>query len=185
MSEQEHDPILAGDARLILSAAQVQIPKKRCPGCKKVLFLDSFNRDRSSRDGHEGWCRKCRNRYRRRLWAEQPECRLRMINRTNAFRRTERGQQSRRRSAWKKRYGLSEEEYCELRDAQNNCCAICGEKAAGEWDLCVDHHHGTKVVRGLLCKPCNTGLGMAKDSVSILLAMVRYLERTGKVAAAS
>jgi len=159
--------------------------KKRCFGCKKRLWLSAFNRDRGKKDGLEHRCRKCRNAYKRRLWAESPSYRQSSINHLRVFRKTDVGQRSRRRSAWKSRYGLSEEEYCKLRDAQGNQCAICGVKAAGDWDLCVDHHHGTNVVRGLLCKPCNTALGMAKENILILYAMVQYLERTGKMLVAS
>jgi hypothetical protein len=150
--------------------------KKWCFGCEKDLLRSEFNRDRGRKDGLEWRCRKCRNTYKRALWTK-PHVRDKWIKKSQDFRKTEEGQRSRRRSAWKSRYGMTEEAYCELRDAQGNRCAICKELAVGEWDLCVDHHHGTKEVRGLLCKPCNTGLGMARDSIPVLLAMIDYLTK--------
>jgi Recombination endonuclease VII len=147
---------------------------KWCFGCKAYLLLSAFNRDRGHKDGLEHRCRECRNAYRRRLWTKSAT-REKLLASSQAFRKTEKGQRSRRKSAWKSRYGMTEEEYCKLRRVQGNKCAICKELAVGEWDLCVDHHHSTKKVRGLLCKSCNTGLGMAKENVDILLAMVDYL----------
>jgi hypothetical protein len=45
--------------------------------------------------------------------------------------------------------------------------------------LCVDHNHDTGEVRAILCKPCNTMLGMAKDSVDRLQAGIDYLKEHG------
>lgn len=154
---------------------------KECTKCKQVLSLNAFNRDKSEEDGHEHNCRECRNAYKRYLWANSHNYRQKAVQHLRDFRKTEGGRISRRTSRLKTVYGMSLEEYCGLRDSQGNCCAICNEQAPGEWDLCVDHHHGTNLVRGLLCKPCNTGLGMAKDSVVILAAMIDYLNRTEKL----
>jgi hypothetical protein len=70
-----------------------------------------------------------------------------------------------------RKYGLSEEEYTYLLTKQNESCAICnGEISA------VDHNHITGNVRGLLCKSCNTGLGLFKDSIVTLKIAISYLE---------
>lgn len=57
-------------------------------------------------------------------------------------------------------------------------CMICKAKQAGGphnlWHL--DHDHKTKRYRGLLCFHCNIGLGVFKDSVSILLSAIEYLK---------
>jgi hypothetical protein len=72
-------------------------------------------------------------------------------------------------------YGLSIEDYDKLFDLQLGKCKICGN--VGErYKLNVDHDHTTGKVRGLLCKPCNLGLGYAKDNVCILKSMINYLQ---------
>lgn len=59
-------------------------------------------------------------------------------------------------------------------ELQHSQCAICGDTI----DIStakVDHDHTTDRVRELLCGPCNTMLGMAKDSELILRKGIRYL----------
>lgn len=59
-------------------------------------------------------------------------------------------------------------------------CPICNQDlhALPSAQLHVDHLHETGLIRGLLCKPCNTGLGMFRDSVPSLRAAVTYLEES-------
>jgi hypothetical protein len=40
----------------------------------------------------------------------------------------------------------------------------------------IDHDHKTGLVRGLLCKHCNQGLGHFRDSTTFLHNAVGYLE---------
>jgi hypothetical protein len=71
------------------------------------------------------------------------------------------------------KYGLTQESFEALVEAQGRRCLGCGE----ERKLVVDHDHATGVVRGLLCGQCNTALGFAYDSPTILRALADYLER--------
>jgi hypothetical protein len=53
-----------------------------------------------------------------------------------------------------KTYGVTEEEYRALLDAQEGRCAICRRRPVNR-RLAVDHDHNTGKVRGLLCYTCN------------------------------
>ena len=77
---------------------------------------------------------------------------------------------------WKLRYTLAELEAAY--DASGGACAICGSKPARK-DLALDHCHETGKLRGLLCQPCNMGLGHFKDRADLLLRAVEYLRQHG------
>jgi hypothetical protein len=44
--------------------------------------------------------------------------------------------------------------------------------------LSIDHSHNSKNIRGLLCKKCNTGIGMFKDNIQLLENAINYLKGT-------
>ena len=71
-------------------------------------------------------------------------------------------------------YGLSESDYRTLVEGQQGQCAICGRIPARR-RLAVDHDHETGSVRGLLCGPCNIGLGVFQDNPTILEKAAEYL----------
>jgi hypothetical protein len=75
-----------------------------------------------------------------------------------------------------KLYKLSPADVSTMLAAQEYGCAICG--AAPEDGPKVDHDHATGRVRGLLCGPCNTGLGLFGDDPGRLRAAAAYLETT-------
>lgn len=77
----------------------------------------------------------------------------------------------------KLRYGLTFEQWEQMREVENFACMICGitEDEMGK-KLDVDHCHDTGKVRGVLCNPCNNVLGIARDSIEILMAAAKYLE---------
>jgi hypothetical protein len=81
----------------------------------------------------------------------------------------------RKRAYFRKRnYGITQEEFLALLSKQNNSCAIC-KIAFGDSTPQVDHNHKTNKVRGLLCSPCNCGLGNFKEQVDYLQAATTYL----------
>lgn len=78
------------------------------------------------------------------------------------------------------KYGVTKEKYQEMLDSQNGVCAIC--KTKPNFDklkkrFAIDHCHTTGKVRGLLCDPCNRGIGFLRDDPNILLSATEYLAR--------
>jgi hypothetical protein len=71
------------------------------------------------------------------------------------------------------RHGLTEEEYNKL--TINVTCEICEHEMGTP---CVDHDHKTGKVRGVLCRECNSALGLFMDDPDILRKAIDYLERS-------
>jgi hypothetical protein len=76
----------------------------------------------------------------------------------------------------KRQYEITVDEYNEMLANQHGVCAICNTTCPSFDNLAVDHNHATGKVRGLLCKPCNTGLGAFKDRPDLLNLAIIYLE---------
>jgi len=126
--------------------------------------------------------REARRKYMREWHQRTKESRRDKLNawaRTSSKRRTQDIKQNpdseralhyrkqRRKHQIKHYYGLTDVEY----EALGTCCRICSTKEK----LCVDHCHTTGKVRGLLCGPCNRGLGLFKDDPNLLLQAAKYL----------
>lgn len=77
-----------------------------------------------------------------------------------------------RQAARARSYGLSIAEYRAIRDAHGGQCAICRSTDR----LVIDHDHDRGSVRGLLCGPCNVGIGMFGDDPRRLAAAIAYLD---------
>ena len=77
-----------------------------------------------------------------------------------------------------KKYGISAEQWDALFASQNYCCAVCSSASPNTsrqtWH--TDHCHVTGEVRGILCAPCNVGLGRFKDDVDVLNNAIAYLK---------
>ncbi len=73
-----------------------------------------------------------------------------------------------------RKYGCNKT-WDELFAAQDGACACCGKETLA---LEIDHCHVLGMFRGLLCRPCNAGLGMFKDSTILLLRAIAYLRHT-------
>ncbi len=82
-------------------------------------------------------------------------------------------------SALKTKYGLQEGEFEAILAAQGGGCSICGSKdprCGRTGRFYVDHCHDTNRVRGLLCKSCNTALGLFKDDSAAMARAIEYLD---------
>lgn len=133
---------------------------KHCPRCRTHHPVEHFAIDRAAADGRSGWCKPCRRDWARAHRAANPR---RAYNAKLA-----------------RRYGITAEDYDAMAEAQGHACAIChtpDPRAAGTGKrrLAVDHDHTTGQVRGLLCGPCNSGLGHLGDDPDRLRTALAYL----------
>lgn len=79
----------------------------------------------------------------------------------------------------KRDYNLSKDQFEELYAVQHGKCGVC--RCRLEIDTThVDHDHHTGLVRGLLCRNCNRGLGLLGDDLPSLKAAVTYIARSGR-----
>lgn len=81
-----------------------------------------------------------------------------------------------RRYHLRKKYGIDKERYHDMLIEQEGKCALCHVEFTGE-DIVVDHCHKTGVVRGLIHRKCNVGLGHFDDDIELLEKAIDYLRR--------
>ena len=150
--------------------------KQRCTSCEGVYPLDEFYPNQKSLTGRKSQCIPCYSAV-GKAYRETPEAKERARRKKEArFKKDPEGhREAARWAAVKSKYGITREDYDLLLASQGGACAICRDRPKANKRLYVDHDHDTGVVRGLLCHPCNTGLGMFKDDSSILVAAAGYL----------
>ena len=75
---------------------------------------------------------------------------------------------------FKRRYGITEQQFDDLFVKQDYRCAICLEELSKTYHhgihkrATLDHCHKTGKVRGILCDSCNSIVAMCKDDPNIL-----------------
>ena len=163
---------------------------KTCTKCKQEKPLDEFSKSKDCKLGRHSRCKVCRatesgiwakkNPEKVREWVNNNQEHIKEYRKDNR----ERARIYTRNSRLKRFYGVSQEEYAQMRLNQNNKCAICGKEETSKSkedgkvrDLSVDHSHMTGKVRGLLCFRCNIVLGKVEDSPELLTLMIAYLQR--------
>ena len=76
------------------------------------------------------------------------------------------------------RHGITKEVYEEMVKQQNNKCFTCEEK----YDvLYIDHNHSTGTIRKLLCRNCNSALGLLKENINTIKNLKKYVENYGNI----
>ena len=159
---------------------------KMCKKCLKEKDLSCFYKDRNGFNGYRSICKDC-DILKAKTWNKnnsKEHCSHQRKWRTNN-RQASRDQRNKyvtnnklsvKKSSLKFNYGLTLEAYQELLERQNHCCAVCN-KNVNELtkSLCVDHCHSTNKIRGLLCRNCNSGIGLLGDTVDGLQKAIQYL----------
>lgn len=125
----------------------------QCRVCKLTKPEEAFSIDRRTVLGRQKRCKLCRSAH------------------------YQNNKRAARDYSYRRRYGITVEEYERRVEQQNGRCAMCAKPPKGKrWAgvLHVDHDHGSGDVRGLICQKCNTFLGMFEDAVLVANA-IRYL----------
>lgn len=132
--------------------------QKICPKCSTDKPLSAFSKNKSRKDGLNGWCKSC-------LYGP---C-------SDAQKKDKTGN---RNKLLKSRYGIDIQDFNTMFLKQEGKCGICG-KHQGQLSrtLSVDHDHATGKVRELLCDLCNRAIGYLKEDENLLLAAIEYLRR--------
>lgn len=141
-------------------AGSIVRESKTCSRCKEEKLAELFPKAARSRDGLHTWCKACMS------WNT---LRWKKANPGYVEKRTENGVMR-----YSRRYGVEPEDYFALLAGQGGVCAIC-RQAPKQGPLHIDHDHADGRVRGLLCRPCNLGLGNFGDDPDRITAAMAYL----------
>jgi len=155
-------------------------PKRQCaPGmhyctdCKTEKPMEDFHNNSASYTGKADVCKPCvKVRTANRKPTEKTRARSAEVSREWRARNPELAKDVKRRII----YGVPIGWYAEQLERQGGKCAICDSpEPKGHGDFHIDHCHDTNQVRGLLCQPCNLGIGQLSHSVEILQSAINYL----------
>lgn len=152
-----------GDPTFIRSSPLRPNGQKVCSGCGYTKPLTEFSPHRTSQGGVASRCRECgRDYYQTRVKADRDRRRLRY-------------------------FGLSPEAFDALLKSQGGGCAICGRlELPPQQGWHIDHDHSCcpqrvtcgNCVRGILCQPCNVGIGLLGDTEAAITRALDYLKST-------
>lgn len=144
---------------------------KDCEFYRTEQSINNFTKNKSRKDGFCSICKECVKRM------ENKQREKRLINYRK--RKLKNPNYDLERSL-KCEYGISiKDKENKLKD-QNFKCAIktCNKKLSIRCD--TDHIHGTKIVRGLLCRKHNLAIGFVSDSIDECYAIIDYLSKFNK-----
>ena len=140
-----------------ISATGRYVPSSNAAIRKKYQEDAKYRRKRivHSRNYRAAHKEELAERQRRKWKAKQPACRARIFRQWHL----------------QSKYGISLDDYDRLFKRQRGRCRICGVKKR---KLYVDHKG--KIVRGLLCHPCNCGLGFFRDDPKRMRRAIVYVK---------
>ena len=144
--------------------------EKPCGTCASVKPISEFSPSKSHKSGINNRCKKCMAAY-KADWQKQARAKDEYKERDKED-----------RYDLKRKYGLTIPQYDALVAAQGGACAICRQAEDKVYRgrvmrLQVDHCHTTGKVRGLLCRACNSGMGLMRDDAARLRTAAEYLEK--------
>ncbi len=160
--------------------------EKLCPGCNEWKLHEEFYHHKADPKKPRGYCKKC-NIEKSKAYTETSHYLASRGKAGRAMRdKAKRKTKARRRYKelnpdwlrWEqieKAYGLTKLAWRTILEEQRGVCAICHKAFTGK-EPHVDHNHATGMVRGLICRACNTALGLLCEDREILIGMIDYLD---------
>lgn len=133
---------------------------KQCIKCKALKLPTEFYKQTGRKDGLHPYCKYCNK-----------ECTK------IASKKYRSNPDNEKNNKLKNRYGITLAERNQIIKEQYECCAICNSLLATARNVHLDHNHISGLVRGVLCQPCNIGLGGFKDSIEALENAIEYLKK--------
>ncbi len=164
---------------------------QECTNCANLLTMQ--DRQRPVRNGYpyfSGCCIICAKK-RQKTWKTEKNKNLYQQLKASEDKFT-RHRQRLQRNHRKRTYGLFDEEYQVLFDAQGGLCACCGrpettldERSGFPRELAIDHDHKTNKIRCLLCWACNVSFGLLEEDPRLITLLLEFAEKQLVVVEAS
>ena len=158
---------------------------KTCSRCKELKPITEFSKKAQGKDGLATWCRACGSKYyyenRERIRGQQRASYMKNKEVVAEYRKRyyAKNKETAKLYQLQKMYGMSGEDMQGMMNRCKGCCEICGDSFSHDNLHYVDHCHDTGNVRGLLCRNCNSGIGLLKDNVGVMLKAIEYLKDKG------
>ena len=151
---------------------------KYCNRCKTLKTTKDFYKNKSTKDGLASQCKNCAAMHRKKWYNKNKERVLEA-----GKRHYQNNKDSYREGEYKRKFGITLDDFNILYKKQNGVCAICEKpetaKAANSnqvRQLSVDHCHKTGKIRGLLCSSCNLIIGRLGDNEESLRKLINYMK---------
>jgi hypothetical protein len=149
---------------------------KKCTGCGKFESLDKFYTS-----AKESRCKECVKKKRKQYYDENKEV---VKARVTSYRN--RNPEKIRDTKLKQAYGVGSAYFDAKLKEQGGVCAGCGQNRKVLWRgkevaMALDHDHGTKNPRGVLCIKCNRAFGLLEENVQTMLNLIKYTNKYQKV----
>ena len=156
---------------------------KKCIRCEIEKEDICFTIDNKRKDKLCPYCKECDNTRHRLQYSENKEQYISRNKKQWQKIKNESKEARTRRLHRKKdkrlklKYGISLEEKYQLYLAQDKKCKICNLEIPFSTmkGSHLDHNHSTQRIRGILCRSCNTAIGLLKDDYKIMFSAFMYL----------
>lgn len=159
--------------------------RKECSKCSKFLPFKDFGKDSKVKCGLTASCRECTNSRFQRWRSSLSE--VEKVNKAKRYKQNlvDKGKvltkEQRREKHLKYYYNITRKHYNNMLELQYSKCLICKCTLSDKFRGHVDHDHQSGVIRGILCRSCNLGLGHFRDDENILQSAITYLATSRSV----